>query len=74
MPAGTYRIDVFPDDFLDTTLEGVEVSQDTVLNITLESGVPLEGKVVDDAGQPVPDAQVCAHLPTEQWWEGILYG
>ena len=70
VPVGTYRIDVFPDDFLDTTLEGVEVSQDTVLNITLESGVPLEGKVVDDAGQPVPDAQVCAHLPTEQWWEG----
>ena len=37
------------------------MTQDTVLNITLESGVLLEGKVVDDGGQPVPDAQVCAH-------------
>ena len=27
--------------------------QATVLNITLESGVLLEGKVVDDTGQPV---------------------
>ena len=71
VPTGTYQIDVYHDDFLDKTVEGVAVSQDTVLNITLGSGVLLEGKVVDDAGQPVPDAQVCAHLPTEQWWEGF---
>ena len=70
VPAGTYQIRAFSDDFLDTTVEGVEVVQATVLNITLESGVLLEGKVVDDTGQPVPDAQVCAHVPTEEWWEG----
>ena len=70
VPAGTYRIYVEESDgFLDQTLEGVEVTQDTVLNITLESGVLLEGKVVDDEGQPVPDAQVCARLPTERPWE-----
>ena len=70
VPAGTYRIYVEEsDDFLDQTLEGVEVTQDTVLNITLESGVLLEGTVVDDEGQPVPDAQVCARLPTERPWE-----
>ena len=74
VPAGTYQIDVYHEDFLDTAVEGVTVTQDTVLNITLEAGVVLEGKVVDDAGQPVPDAQVCAHLPTEESWEGFCTG
>ena len=60
VPVGTYQINVGSDDFLNPRLEGVGVSQDTVLNITLDSGVLLEGKVVDDTGQPVPDAQVCA--------------
>ena len=32
--------------------------------------VTLSGLVVDDGGQPVADAQVCAYLPTEEWWEG----
>ncbi len=31
--------------------------------------VTLSGRVTDAAGQPVPDARVCAHLPTEAWWE-----
>ena len=70
VPVGTYQIRVFSDDFLDTTVEGVAIPHDTVLNIPLEAGVVLGGKVVDDAGQPVPDAQVCAHLPSEPWWEG----
>ncbi len=70
VPVGTYRIEVFADAFLNKTVEGVEVNQDTVLNIALESGVVLGGTVVDDAGQPVPAAQVCAHLPTEEWWRG----
>ena len=35
--------------------------------------VTLSGRVTDSAGQPVPDALVCAHLPTEQWWEGSCY-
>ncbi len=69
VPVGTYRIDVDNDDFLDKMVEGVAITQDTVLNITLDSGVLLEGIVVDDAGQPVPDAQVCARLPTERPWE-----
>ena len=71
VPVGTYRVNVGSEDFLDTQLEGVAVTQATVLNITLESGVLLEGKVVDDVGQPVPDARVCAHLSTEEWWEGF---
>ena len=33
--------------------------------------VTLSGRVTDAAGQPVPDARVCAHLFTEQWWEGF---
>ena len=70
VPAGTYEVNVYSEDFLGTTVEGVAITQATVLNISLESGVLLEGKVVDDAGQPVPDAQVCAHLPTEEWWRG----
>ena len=61
VPAGTYEVNVYSEDFLGTTVEGVAITQATVLNITLESGVVLEGKVVDDAGQPVSDAQVCAH-------------
>ena len=65
---GTYRIEVYHDDFLDKTVEEVEVAQATVLNISLESGVVLGGKVVDDGGQPVPDAQVCAHLLIEDRW------
>ena len=69
VPTGTYKVNVYSEDFLDTTVEGVAVTQDTVLNITLEAGVLLEGKVVDDEGQPVPDAQVCARLPTERPWE-----
>ncbi len=69
VPTGTYEVNVYSEDFLDTTVEGVEVAQATVLNITLEAGVPLEGKVVDNVGQPVPDAQVCAQEPTEvEWW------
>ena len=71
VPPGTHQVNVYSEDFLDTTVEGVAVTQDTVLNITLEAGVLLEGKVVDDEGQPVPDARVCAHLPAEQWWEGF---
>ena len=70
VPAGTYQINVFSDDFLDTTVEGVAIPHATVLNITLDSGVLLEGRVVDDGGQPVPNARVCVHLLTEQWWEG----
>ena len=69
VPAGTYQVNVYSEDFLNTTVEGVVVPQDTALNITLDSGVLLEGRVVDDEGQPVPDAQVCAHEPTEvEWW------
>ena len=68
VPVGTYRIDVFSNDFLDKTVEGVAVPRDTVLNITLESGVLLEGQVVDGADQPVSDAQVCAQLPIEDRW------
>ena len=74
VPAGTYQIDVVSEDFIDRRLEEVAVTQDTVLNITLDSGALLEGKVVDDGGQPVSDAQVCAHLSTEQWWEGFCTG
>ena len=74
VPTGTYQVDVYHDDFPNKTLERVAVPQATVLNITLDSGALLEGKVVDDAGQPVPDAQVCAHLPAEQWWEGTCTG
>ena len=72
VPAGTYRIYVEESDgLLDKTLEGVEVTQDTVLNISLEAGVVLEGTVVDDDGQPVPDARVCVRLPAERPWERI---
>ncbi len=71
VPAGTYEVNVYSEDFLGTTVERVAITQATVLDITLESGVLLEGKVVDDAGQPVSDAQVCAHLSTEEWWEGF---
>ena len=66
---GTYQVNVYSEDFLDPQLEGVEVIQDTVFNITLDSGVLLEGKVVDEVGQPVPDAGVCAHLSIEPLWE-----
>ena len=68
VPPGTYQIDVYHEDFSNKTLEGVAVNQATVLNITLDSGVLLEGTVVDDMGQPVPDTQVCAYLPTEDRW------
>ena len=70
VPMGTYQVDVYHEDFIDLSLEGVAVAQATVLNITLESGVMLGGKVVDEAGEPVPNALVCAHLPTEQQSEG----
>ena len=70
VPMGTYQVDVYHEDFIDRSLEGVTVAQATVLNITLESGVMLGGKVIDEMGQPVSDALVCAHLPTEQQSEG----
>ena len=70
VPSGTYQINVNSDAFIDRRLEQVAVTQDTVLNITLDSGVLLEGTVVDDGGQPVSDARVCAFLPAEEWWEG----
>ena len=68
VPVGTYHVDVYHNDFPSKMLEGVAVPRNTVLNITLESSVLLEGKVVDDEDQPVPDAGVCAHLPTEDRW------
>ena len=71
VPAGTYQIRAFSDAFLDKTVEGIEVTQDTVLDIALESGILLGGKVVDEAAQSVSDARVCAHLPTEEWWAGF---
>ena len=74
MPTGTYQVNVYSESFIDRKLEGVEVNQDTVLNIALNSGALLEGKVVDDTGQPVPDAWVCVHLPTEQSREGFCTG
>ncbi len=70
VPPGTYRISMHHDDFLNKTLEGVAVTQDTVLNITLDSGVLLEGTVVDDGGHPVADARVCVYL-LEQPREGV---
>ena len=70
LPAGTYRIDVASEAFMDQSLEGVAVPQNTVLDIALEAGVVLEGTVVDDRGQPVADAEVCAHPPAEQWGAG----
>ena len=72
VPVGTYQVHVYSEDFTDRRLEGVEVNQGTVLNITLEAGALLEGRVVDDGDQPVPDAQVCAHLSTEAWWENPI--
>ena len=60
---------MYNEDFSNKTLEGVAVPQDTVLNITLDSGALLEGKVVDDGGQPVSAALVCVHLP-EEWRRG----
>ena len=71
VPVGTYRIHVESDAFLDKMVERVAVPHDTVLNIALEAGVLLEGTVVDDAGQPVPDARICVHLPAEEWWAGF---
>ena len=70
VPAGTYQIRAFSDAFPNKIVEAVAIPHDTVLNITLEAGVVLGGKVVDDEGQPVPDAWVCAHLSTEPRWEG----
>ena len=36
--------------------------------------VTLSGRVTDAAGNAVLDARVCAHLSTEQWWEGFCSG
>ena len=69
VPSGTYQI-VVGSDFPEQRLEGVAVPHNTVLNITLEAGMLLEGKVVDDEGQPVPDARICARLPAEKRWQG----
>ena len=73
VPAGTYQIRAFSDAFPNKIVEGVAITHDTVLNITLDSGVVLEGKVVDDEGQPVSDAQVCAHLSTEPRWGRLVF-
>ena len=54
VPMGTYQIRTLNDAFPDKIVEGVAITHDTVLNITLEAGVVLGGKVVDDEGQPVP--------------------
>ncbi len=57
VPAGTYRVQVFSNGrFIDKTIEDVSISQDLTLDITLESGVMISGKVVDQSGQPVEGA------------------
>ncbi len=70
VPIGTYQITVSSRDFAEWRLER-EIVRNTTLNITLGSGALLEGRVVDNRGQPVPDTQVCIHLASEGWWEGF---
>ena len=50
VPVGTYHVDVYHEDFPNKMLEGVAVSRDTVLNITLEAGALLEGEVIGRRG------------------------
>ena len=69
VPPGTYQL-VASSDFPEQRLAGVAVPHNTVLNISLEAGIVLEGKVVDDEGRPVPDVRICARLPAEQSWQG----
>jgi len=51
--------------FLVVLLGWLEIAQSAEAQQT----VTLSGRVTDSAGNAVPDARVCAHLPTEARWE-----
>jgi RNA polymerase sigma-70 factor (ECF subfamily) len=58
---GAYRVAVHSQGHLQEVIEGVEVgAKPRVLDVTLEAGRAVEGIVVDDAGQPVAEAEVFA--------------
>ena len=61
MPAGSFDIDVRRAGYVHTTLPGVQVTAGRDLDlpeISMEPGVPLFGRVVDDEGAPVAGAAV----------------
>jgi len=59
VPAGTYRVRVFSGGrFLDKQIEDVSIAQDVTLDITLESGVIISGKVVDQNGRALPRVSI----------------
>ena len=64
---GTYHlsINVSSDKFPNPELiEGIEVTEDTSLDIVLESGFLLSGRVTDPEGKGVADVSVYANSPT----------
>jgi len=62
VPAGTYNIfvTVFSGLFLNKLIEDVFIDQDVTLDIILQSGVMISGKVVDQSGQSIPGVSISA--------------
>ncbi len=61
LPAGSYKLRVFSDGFVDKTYEGVVVASGgtTVQDITLETGATLNGLITDSStSQPITGALV----------------
>ncbi|MGC4119879.1 MAG: carboxypeptidase-like regulatory domain-containing protein [Myxococcales bacterium] len=60
LPPGKYRVQVEADHFLETDPREVEIAEGATAtaDFTLEDASPIEGVVVDEAGQPLEDAQI----------------
>lgn len=65
VPAGTYTVAVSsPEKFVRKTINDAALARDQVLDITLEAGATVQGKVVDQAGQPLVGANIRVAAPT----------
>lgn len=68
IPPGRVRIRVRADGFLEPANQEVDLlpgQQSDVLTFRLEPGQPVAGRVVDENGQPISDAQVTAYKQRE---------
>ncbi len=68
IPPGRIRVRVRADGFLEPANQEIDLQpgqQGDVLTFRLEPGLPVAGRVVDESGKPVSDAQVTAYKNRE---------
>lgn len=66
-PSGLYDVTAHGEGYVGTTIPAHPIASDSeTLDFTLRDSVPVEGTVVDEAGQPVAKVSLFLHRPQEQ--------